>query len=349
MVIKIIIIILLVIYINSIDTYEGVDFKAGPLVEYYDKHGITNNPYLDTLTKNGKSINYFNGLNTISGSLQASNKHRIKQILTKHHIPTPKSYLWEKNDTVDKNLSNITNSLKFPLVIKPIYGTEGNGVFTNIDTPPEIISSVTDIDDEGIILFVDTDKTLYRGLNNLLNVVYKSVYTQTDILIEEQMTGFVHRILIYKNDVIGIVKRYPPTIVGDGVTSLGSLIDKFQTAHEFPVKTINWKNNKLNGYAASDIVPSGVRIILSQTVNYHNGASSENIDVSKVHPANIALFQKINKVVGLDLNGIDYITHDLSIPYYEYGFVIEVNAYPGLISHHLTNPQTLDKLLEKLF
>jgi hypothetical protein len=58
------------------------------------------------------------------------------------------------------------------------------------------------------------------------------------------------------------------------------------------------------------------------------------------------MFKKINKIIGLNANGIDYITTDLSIPYYEYGSVLESNSSPGIETHHKNNPASIDKFMK---
>ena len=70
------------------------------------------------------------------------------------------------------------------------------------------------------------------------------------------------------------------------------------------------------------------------------------VNLEDVHPDNMKLFKKINKVCGLNLNGIDYITPSLSIPYHKYGSVIENNARPGVKGHYLMNPDSIDKFVK---
>ena len=40
------------------------------------------------------------------------------------------------------------------------------------------------------------------------------------------------------------------------------------------------------------------------------------------------MFEKLNKLIGLNFSGIDYIGPDLSIPYFDGGKIIEINADP---------------------
>ena len=48
------------------------------------------------------------------------------------------------------------------------------------------------------------------------------------------------------------------------------------------------------------------------------------------------------------MNGIDYITTDLSIPYYKYGSVLETNANPGMGILAKNNPEYIDKFLNMI-
>jgi len=54
----------------------------------------------------------------------------------------------------------------------------------------------------------------------------------------------------------------------------------------------------------------------------------------EIHPENIWLAQRVAKIIGLDIAGIDIVTPDISHPLREVGgVVVEVNAAPGFRMH----------------
>jgi len=57
--------------------------------------------------------------------LRAKNKLRTLQILNKHKIPMPKTYLLRSQDYIDDVVADIG---KFPVILKNIFGTHGSGV-----------------------------------------------------------------------------------------------------------------------------------------------------------------------------------------------------------------------------
>ena len=63
--------------------------------------------------------------------------------------------------------------------------------------------------------------------------------------------------------------------------------------------------------------------------------------LSKVKNENLELFLKVSKIFKLNFTGIDYITNNLSIPYYfSDGNILEVNTKPGFVGILENNPST---------
>ena len=54
----------------------------------------------------------------------------------------------------------------------------------------------------------------------------------------------------------------------------------------------------------------------------------------EIHPENVWLAERVAKIIGLDIAGIDIVTSDISRPLRETkGVVVEVNAAPGFRMH----------------
>jgi cyanophycin synthetase len=80
-------------------------------------------------------------------------------------------------------------------------------------------------------------------------------------------------------------------------------------------------------------LPEGERRFLKTTANISTGGTA--IDrTDEVHPLNVFLFERIARIIGLDIAGIDIIAPNVSEPLSESGGgVIEVNAAPGFRMH----------------
>jgi cyanophycin synthetase len=87
------------------------------------------------------------------------------------------------------------------------------------------------------------------------------------------------------------------------------------------------------GYTLETILPAGRECWLKTTANLSTGGTATDV-TGNVHPKNVSLFNRIARVIGLDICGIDVMARDLSVPIAENGgAVIEVNAAPGFRMH----------------
>ena len=103
----------------------------------------------------------------------------------------------------------------------------------------------------------------------------------------------------------------------------------FYSVHNYDINLI-----KSQGYDINDIIPLNKKILLTKTVNFHNGSQLKRIKIQNIHPLNVTMFTKINKILNLDLSGIDYMANSLEIPFYVHGSVIEVNSGPDMKIHY---------------
>jgi cyanophycin synthetase len=74
-------------------------------------------------------------------------------------------------------------------------------------------------------------------------------------------------------------------------------------------------------------------VLLKPTANLSTGGTSADV-TDEVHPVNIFLAERIAKIIGLDICGIDIMAPDLKTSLFENeGAVLEVNAAPGFRMH----------------
>jgi len=87
------------------------------------------------------------------------------------------------------------------------------------------------------------------------------------------------------------------------------------------------------GITMETVPQKGERVLLKPTANLSTGGTSTDI-TDEVHPANIFMFERIARIIGLDICGIDVMAMDLKTPVAENGgAILEVNAAPGFRMH----------------
>lgn len=305
----IILVICYYIYTNKNKTKKClIFFTSNNMKKEYNKYNISYR-YIDNdfeISKNNKSYKLCE-INSDESKVLSNDKYKTNVLLSKNNINVCNFYLWNNKNNNENNLKNINNKLKFPVVIKYIHGQKGEDVFTNIYTNKEIINKIE----------------------------YLKNKNKNYVIIEQQEFGDKYRIFISFNKIIFIQKHNIPQITGDGKTSIYDLIKKYPSPELqkqnniklYPITNIDKNLIKSQGYNLHDILEKNKKLYATSVINYHNGSIIEDIDINKVHEANITMFKNINSVTKLNISGIDFITNDMSIP--NNGKVIEVNAGPG--------------------
>lgn len=241
----------------------------------------------------------------------ASNKHRTKQMLSAAAIPVPTGGIC----TDEASLKETIDAIGYPLVIKPLDGNHGNGATINITSWHEAVQALA-----------AAKEFSYR------------------VIAEQYVEGFDFRILVIDNKFVAAAKRVPAHVVGTGTEAISTLIDivNFDTrrgnGHENVLTKISIDADTESmltkqGYSLSSVPEKGEVVYLKSTANLSTGGSS--IDVTdNIHPDNIALAERVARIIGLDICGIDIMAKDIAEPVKgNGGKVLEVNAAPGFRMH----------------
>ena len=241
----------------------------------------------------------------------ACDKEETKNLLGAAEIPVP------KGDVVrtEEGLQDAIDSIGYPCVIKPIDGNHGKGNTTNIT-------------DWEMALKAFAAAKLY-GRN---------------VIVEKYITGFDFRILVINYKFICAALRTPASVVGDGKNTIQYLLDEVNKdprrgyGHEKVLTQITVDDfTKImldeKGYTLETIPKKGELVLLKPTANLSTGGTSTDV-TDEVHPANIMMCERIAKIIGLDICGIDIMATDLKTPVKENGgAILEVNAAPGFRMH----------------
>jgi D-alanine-D-alanine ligase-like ATP-grasp enzyme len=286
--------------------------------DYCKKNNITVNKKNKTVSRNGTTVDY--RVETLNDTHYPCNqKHLTSSILRENNIPVPKFYVWDNKQTNLNNIKNINKNISFPLVVKPTNGQQGHGVKTNIKNNDD--------------------------LNKHVQFLLSTISKKNNIIIEQQISGSEFRVTVYNGDIIGIDKKNSPYVIGNNKNTLSELIDEHKHSVYKPYN-IDTKLLRKQNVNLETIIPANKKIILSRINNISNGANPTNIPLNMVHVDNIYMFKQINQIFKKNITGIDYISENLSLPYYHTGAVIEINTQPGVTSH--TRDSNYDEIQEYL-
>src|SRR4029453_13745934 len=136
----------------------------------------------------------------------------------------------------------------------------------------------------------------------------------------------------------------PAFVVGGGKRTIEELVEDVNRdsrrgiGHEKILTKIEIDDLSLALLAGPDPTPrsvpeKGETVYLKSTANLSTGGISRDVTDS-VHPSNIHLMERIARIVGLDIAGIDVISPTGEKPIAGVGGgIVEVNAAPGFRMH----------------
>lgn len=201
--------------------------------------------------------------------------------------------------------------LGLPVVVKPVDGNHGRGVFINLETQQDIESAYEVAVDEG-----------------------------SGVLVERFILGNEHRLLIVGGKLAAAAKGQTASVTGDGQHTVTELIGlqinsdpRRGRGEEQPLNPIRIDSAarlelKRQGLDADSIVAAGREVLIQRNGNVAFDCTDD------VHPDVAYIAGLAAMAVGLDVAGIDLVAQDISRPLHEQGgAIVEVNAGPGLLMH----------------
>lgn len=241
----------------------------------------------------------------------AGDKDLTKRLLSEHGVPVPKGFIAEdEDDAVD-----IAAKLGWPVVVKPLDASHGRGILTNIRAEDE----------------------LRRAYRDALGI-------RDEVIVERFLEGSDFRFVVVNGKFICAAQRIPASVVGDGKRTLAELVEEANRdprrgiGHEKVLTKIELDDLSLaflarRGLDSASVPAAGETVGLKSTANLSTGGISRDV-TDLVHPSNVQLVERIARIVGLDIAGIDVVSPTVEKPIAEVGGgVVEVNAAPGFRMH----------------
>ncbi len=248
---------------------------------------------------------------SLIGTEIAQEKDICKDFLYNHGLPVPRGEV----ATSLKEALDIAEYIGYPVVIKPVSGNHGDGVFVNLKNPDELAEAYS------------------------LAKEYEDYQ-----LVEKYLKGDDYRALLVNNEVVALAKKVPAHVEGDGSSTIKELVKlinqdpKRGDEHDNLLTKIKFNeevmmNLERKGLSLDYIPKEGETVRLTETSNLSTGGTSED-RTDELHPTLKRLLERTSKIVDLDLMGIDFIADDISKPVDQLNWgIIEINASPGLRMH----------------
>lgn len=248
-------------------------------------------------------------------SILAGDKGFTKSNLMANGISVPIGVTFLANDF--EYIKKAFKVLNCPVVIKPVFGSHGFDVYTNLKTEKDVINAVNSI-------------IAHRG-------------DLTKIIIEEYFEAQEFRVFVTKNGNYAVLLRDPAHIYGDGVNTIEYLIKKENYERMNPrtnalceilVDEELLKYLSKKGLSLKSIPKNGEKVYLRPNSNVAMGGICEDY-TDKVHPSVIEIGLNVLKAFpGLPYVGIDFMTNTITKMQTDESYrIIEINTVPGIHMH----------------
>jgi cyanophycin synthetase len=218
-----------------------------------------------------------------------------------------------------KEAANYANQIEYPVVLKPTNGGHGDLVFANLKNE---------------INFLTAFKEFAKYTN------------YANMLVEKHFQGDDYRFLVIADRDIAVAKRSFPSVVGDGVLSIRSLVEQENNRRMNPRTTclcpiyIDDVEGKRaleeQNLTPETILAKNQQAILRYHANVSWGAECENV-LDQVHPSYLNVAKKIHALFpGSHLTCVDLLIKNIAIPASNDNYVFcEFNSDPGFSLHHM--------------
>jgi D-alanine-D-alanine ligase-like ATP-grasp enzyme len=264
----------------------------------------------------------------------ASAKDLAYELLARAGVRIPEHVVVRRDDHVAANA--FLDSGPVPIVVKPAReGGAGLGVTPSIENASQL------------------EQALRRAGT-----------TSERLVVERQAVGEQFRFLLLDGEVLDVVRRDRPQVVGDGTSTIEELMfaeydrrlatETTEGIKPFPVDLDCLFTLERQGLRLSTRPPKGTIVVVKSASNISGGSAcvtvKEPVAREVVHQVRTAA-----AAVGVRLAGVDVIAPDVERPLASSnGVILEVNPIPGLGHHYnVAQPEAATpvaaRLLEALF
>ena len=207
--------------------------------------------------------------------------------------------------------------LDCPVVVKPVFGSHGFDVYTNLKTGDEVEEAARKI--------------------------IRNCGEERKLLIEEYFKASEYRVFVTKRGDYAVLLRDPAHVYGDGVNTIKYLIEDENYRRMNPrtnalceilvdEELIKYLDNQ--GLYLESIPKQGEKVYLRPNSNVAMGGVCEDY-TDRVHPSVINICMKVlDAFPGLPYVGVDFMTNSIEEEQNDFSYrIIEINTVPGIHMH----------------
>jgi len=240
----------------------------------------------------------------------ANNKHRTKEYLTKFNVETPQGKLFTDNH-YDDDILKYAKESGYPLVLKPVDGTGGKGVVANIKNDEEMQHAISYV----------------RGQLNYDKVI-----------VEDYFKGEDHRLYVVGDEVIGIFKRDPASVTGNGKDTITTLLkrknldrSRIPSVKDTPIKVDAETKELLRrlNYTMQSVPKEGEVIFLKSKSNVSSGGEAIDVTDETTEEMKQIAINAIKSIPTLIQGGVDMMIDKKN----NKGVVLEINSRAHIRTH----------------
>lgn len=245
-----------------------------------------------------------------------SDKRLIHDLLSAEGLPVPPHVEvdWRDLDAAFQFMDSCAG----PFVVKPATGTGGGAGVTG---------SVAAADD-------------------LVRVCLAVGRWGSRVLVEQTIEGQELRLLFLDGELLDVVRRKPPTLVGDGRSTLVELVEHENERRANDPDHLELRALRLDldleltakrtGCSLDSVLPDGERIQVKSAVS--ENARGDNSTVHELSPELVDEARRAAELAHLRFAGIDLVTPDPTASLATAGgAILEVNSPPGLHYHYVVD------------
>jgi cyanophycin synthetase len=244
----------------------------------------------------------------------ACDKEGTKTILREAGVPVPRGTVIQYLDDLEQAIVDVGG---YPIVLKPLDGNHGRGITININS--------------------------WEEAEQAYDLAGKASKTRS-VIVERYYRGSDHRVLVINGKLVAVAERIPAHVIGDGKSTIGELIEETNRdpnrgeGHDNILTRITVDRTALSvlqrqNFGLDTILGKGEIAYLRDTANLSTGGIAVD-RTDEIHPENVWIAERVAKIIGLDIAGIDVVTPDIGKPLGEVdGVIVEVNAAPGFRMH----------------
>jgi cyanophycin synthetase len=201
--------------------------------------------------------------------------------------------------------------LGWPVVVKPVDGDRG----------------------EGVSVGISDEASLHAALK-----IAQRASRGRPVIVEREVRGVCHRLFVANGQLLYAVKRWPKSVLGDGMQTVAALIE---AANHFESSRPPWVRSEpypadaaaveamgAAGFTPESIPAAGQPVPLRRIESTAAGGLDEDVS-TRIHPDNLDIALRATALFGLQVAGVDIISPDIGQSWQANGAIInEVNYAP---------------------